>query len=416
MSSTYVVRSGDTLTRIARAHGFTDWRTIYNHPDNAAFRAKRPNPDRIFPGDQLVIPGQTETETGVPPGPAKLPPKHPPGPAKLPPAPPPLPPVNLPPPIVQVTGMSAVGATMIRSAGNPLITHFVTPKGAGDVTLSIVISPDTPQTRAAISWEGATPKPGDPLSATVPKTAPLKRVVKVKQNGLELQDLRLWVVWSTTIATDIPIRTKKLTRFGPGTVGDLFRTSTGLKISGGFRFTHRILPREIITDVDRPDLRGRNTVAPPGGLHPMFRDPLAGGANRKWDSSRQVRAKVFNPAGIPVGDIGDPPPVEISYPGNDVEGNDDRTVGDEMNDPYAANSGIVTGVDSPALPIADRGGKDGDVFEWRLHFREFVRVELDGKWHRVSDFFPWRIHLKYVKSGGQWRDGGTNKATNNDGF
>lgn len=56
MSTIYVVRAGDTLTRIARDHGFVDWRAIYYHPENAAFRARRPDPNRIFPGDQLRIP------------------------------------------------------------------------------------------------------------------------------------------------------------------------------------------------------------------------------------------------------------------------------------------------------------------------------------------------------------------------
>jgi hypothetical protein len=57
ISRTYVVKSGDTLVKIAKAHGFADWREIYNHPDNVAFKAKRPNPDKIFPGDLLMIPG-----------------------------------------------------------------------------------------------------------------------------------------------------------------------------------------------------------------------------------------------------------------------------------------------------------------------------------------------------------------------
>lgn len=63
-STEYIVKSGDTLVKIAKNHGFADWREIYNHPDNRAFKAKRPNPDRIFPGDVLMIPGPP---TDVPP-------------------------------------------------------------------------------------------------------------------------------------------------------------------------------------------------------------------------------------------------------------------------------------------------------------------------------------------------------------
>lgn len=58
MARQYVVKSGDTLTRIAAREGYASWRDIYYHPDNTAFRKKRPNPDRIFPGDLLMLPGK----------------------------------------------------------------------------------------------------------------------------------------------------------------------------------------------------------------------------------------------------------------------------------------------------------------------------------------------------------------------
>ena len=79
MSFPYTVKSGDTLTRIAAQHGFADWREIYRHPDNAAFRAKRPNPDLIFPGDVLMIP--REEPPAPPPVPPPPPPPPPPTPA-----------------------------------------------------------------------------------------------------------------------------------------------------------------------------------------------------------------------------------------------------------------------------------------------------------------------------------------------
>lgn len=54
----YVVQSGDTLVRIAERFGYGDWRDIYHAPENAAFREARPNPDKIFPGDRLILPGR----------------------------------------------------------------------------------------------------------------------------------------------------------------------------------------------------------------------------------------------------------------------------------------------------------------------------------------------------------------------
>lgn len=56
MSVAYVVKKGDCLSSIAKRHGFSDWRRIYNDPENAGFRRKRPNPNLIYPGDVLRIP------------------------------------------------------------------------------------------------------------------------------------------------------------------------------------------------------------------------------------------------------------------------------------------------------------------------------------------------------------------------
>lgn len=52
----YKVRAGDCLTKIAADHGFGDYKAIYDHPENAMFKAKRPNPHIIHPGDEVFIP------------------------------------------------------------------------------------------------------------------------------------------------------------------------------------------------------------------------------------------------------------------------------------------------------------------------------------------------------------------------
>jgi N-acetylmuramoyl-L-alanine amidase len=56
MPTTHRVSQGECLSSIAARHGFTDWRAIYDHADNAALRKKRPNPNVLFPGDEVVIP------------------------------------------------------------------------------------------------------------------------------------------------------------------------------------------------------------------------------------------------------------------------------------------------------------------------------------------------------------------------
>ncbi|WP_394849797.1 peptidoglycan-binding protein [Pendulispora brunnea] len=55
----YTVVQGDCLSTIARRFGFSDWRKIYDAPQNADFRQKRPNPNVIQPGDVLFVPEKT---------------------------------------------------------------------------------------------------------------------------------------------------------------------------------------------------------------------------------------------------------------------------------------------------------------------------------------------------------------------
>jgi hypothetical protein len=68
MSQPYSVKWGDTLTKIAHAHGFASWKEIYYHDDNWRFRQQRPNPDKIYVGDILMIPDRSPAP-GIPPAP-----------------------------------------------------------------------------------------------------------------------------------------------------------------------------------------------------------------------------------------------------------------------------------------------------------------------------------------------------------
>lgn len=60
MSSTHLVKQGEHLARIAFEHGFGDFHTIWNHPQNADLKKKRINPHILFPGDLLFIPDREE--------------------------------------------------------------------------------------------------------------------------------------------------------------------------------------------------------------------------------------------------------------------------------------------------------------------------------------------------------------------
>ena len=46
----------------AAKYGFAKWKTIYDHPANAGLKKRRPNPNLIHPGDEIVIPDRAPKE------------------------------------------------------------------------------------------------------------------------------------------------------------------------------------------------------------------------------------------------------------------------------------------------------------------------------------------------------------------
>ena len=108
--------------------------------------------------------------------------------------------------------------------------------------------------------------------------------------------------------------------------------------------------------------------------------------------------------------------VPEDYPADDALGNDDATDTDpENNDPYN-NGGVVTATDDVIMSMADATGADGDTFERHYHFREFLRINLETRWYRVSDFSLWRFHGLFRREGGVWKDHGSVLARDNAGF
>ena len=56
MGQYHSVAQGEFLSKIARAHGFSDDRTIWDAPENTALREQRKDPNVLLPGDRLFIP------------------------------------------------------------------------------------------------------------------------------------------------------------------------------------------------------------------------------------------------------------------------------------------------------------------------------------------------------------------------
>lgn len=66
MSETHTVEQGEYLASIAKDYGFSDWHTIYDHPENADLKKNRPNPNILLPGDELYIPDKDPKQESCP--------------------------------------------------------------------------------------------------------------------------------------------------------------------------------------------------------------------------------------------------------------------------------------------------------------------------------------------------------------
>lgn len=63
----YIIQQGDTLLKIAKQFGMSSSKALYMHSSNADFRKLRPDPNLIFPGDQITIPDdKTSVFSGLP--------------------------------------------------------------------------------------------------------------------------------------------------------------------------------------------------------------------------------------------------------------------------------------------------------------------------------------------------------------
>jgi len=58
----HVVVQGECLSSIARSYGFEDYKVLYDLPENAELKERRPNPNALCPGDRVAIPEQIPFE------------------------------------------------------------------------------------------------------------------------------------------------------------------------------------------------------------------------------------------------------------------------------------------------------------------------------------------------------------------
>ena len=60
MGTYHTVVQGEYVSGIAKKYGFSSYKKIWDHAQNAELKKQRQNPNVIFPGDQLFIPDKSE--------------------------------------------------------------------------------------------------------------------------------------------------------------------------------------------------------------------------------------------------------------------------------------------------------------------------------------------------------------------
>ena len=62
MATEHVVLQGEHLSKISAKYGFLDYRTIWDHPQNADLKALRKTPNVLLPGDSVHIPDKLQKQ------------------------------------------------------------------------------------------------------------------------------------------------------------------------------------------------------------------------------------------------------------------------------------------------------------------------------------------------------------------
>lgn len=298
------------------------------------------------------------------------------------------------------------------------VRHFVSPKKTIDLSADYVdfraSIDDAGLFDALFTWEGGEAGDDANLRKVKRDTAGLTELkIKTKQGNIVVAQMNVWVVWCDITPT-----------FGllKGVVPDAISGGVrGSKASGHAGFTATISPASIVAvGTEIPDLTGAPISDVPEvhtGPHALDGQIIAPpGPGNKWDLSRRWRARSIAPTltgsncdlipgttifgDYPTAVTGKihqttPNPGADNFPDFPIEGNDYRPL---TQDPYHTFPGSLRDDDQPVAFVKTLAGAVGDHFEAHYQYGEFARLEIAGRWFRISDFKAWRFHALLKKA------------------
>lgn len=60
MTATHIVKPGEHLGAIAKQYGYENFSVLWEHPSNAALKARREDPLQLAPGDEVFVPDRVQ--------------------------------------------------------------------------------------------------------------------------------------------------------------------------------------------------------------------------------------------------------------------------------------------------------------------------------------------------------------------
>lgn len=61
----HVVQPGDCFSSVAKDNGYYNYRTLYDHPENATLKGNRPNPNMLIRGDIVKVPAKRQKKLAL---------------------------------------------------------------------------------------------------------------------------------------------------------------------------------------------------------------------------------------------------------------------------------------------------------------------------------------------------------------
>ena len=72
MALIHSVKQGEHMSGIARHYGFSDYKKLWDHANNAKLKTLRKNPNILLPGDEVFVPDREVGRSSAPPQEAQL--------------------------------------------------------------------------------------------------------------------------------------------------------------------------------------------------------------------------------------------------------------------------------------------------------------------------------------------------------